>query len=124
MHFHKVFRVKPLAVFADRDYNIEAVLVELAASGGIWEGTQHMYCIWHLAKNVYDHLASRGGRVRRTEEDEEDDEGDGGGGEGGGLGGGGDGGGGDGGGGDGGGGEGGGLGGGGDGGGLGRGGLG
>ena len=54
--FHNVFMVKPLSVFTDRDYNIEAVLVELALSGGIWEGTKHMYCIWHLSKNVYEHL--------------------------------------------------------------------
>ena len=46
----------PIAVFTDRDPNLMTVLAAFMEPGAVWDGATHFYCIWHLSKNVHEHL--------------------------------------------------------------------
>ena len=54
--FQRVFITPPIAVFTDRDPNLLTVLAAFMVPGAVWDGATHFYCIWHLSKNVHEHL--------------------------------------------------------------------
>jgi len=54
--FAEVFKVKPLAVFTDSDVAQKQAFAAVSSVEQPWEGTRHFLCIFHLSKNVYEHL--------------------------------------------------------------------
>ena len=52
--FHKVFRVPPACFFTDGDVAMEQAFKKMKA--GFWALTLHMLCVYHLSKNVFQHL--------------------------------------------------------------------
>ena len=55
--FHEAFRVRPGSFFTDGDLSMIKALKNLCAPGGIWEGTLHFYCVFHLWKNMYKNVS-------------------------------------------------------------------
>ena len=53
--FTEVFRVPPTCFFTDRDSQIETA-VEILVHDGLWASVQHLYCIFHLYKNLWEKL--------------------------------------------------------------------
>jgi len=54
--FAQVFRVAPLALFTDSDGAMRMAFIALSVVGQPWERTSHKLCIFHLSKNLYEHL--------------------------------------------------------------------
>ena len=52
--FQRVFRVPPLAFFTDGDVAMDQAFQKMKA--GAWTSTVHLLCVYHLSKNVFQHL--------------------------------------------------------------------
>ena len=52
--FHKTFKTPPRTFFTDSDGAIEAAFQ--AVQLDFWSGVMHLYCIFHLSKNFWDHI--------------------------------------------------------------------
>jgi hypothetical protein len=55
MCFHETFRLAPTVLFTDRDPQLDDAFVRMA-SRGYWANTAHLFCIFHLSKNLHTHL--------------------------------------------------------------------
>jgi hypothetical protein len=54
--FAKTFRTAPALLVTDGDGEILAACVTVSAVGEIWGGCRHHLCVYHISKNVYQHL--------------------------------------------------------------------
>ena len=51
----QTFKVAPAVIFTDHDAEIERAVTRMRDSG-LWAGTHHHLCIFHLSKNLYERL--------------------------------------------------------------------
>ena len=54
--FAKTFKTAPLIIFTDGASSIEVAFDRVNGNGDIWESTKHHLCVYHLSKNLYQHL--------------------------------------------------------------------
>ena len=54
--FHQVFGFPPLVLKTDGAQAIASAFENCSGPNDIWEGTKHQLCVWHLAKNFYEHI--------------------------------------------------------------------
>ena len=54
--FAESFKTAPFSVHTDGAASIEAALNAVCKAGDVWAGTLHRFCVFHLSKNLYQHI--------------------------------------------------------------------
>ena len=54
--FHKFFKKKPSSIWTDSAIGLIQAVAKMCEPGGPWEGSNHCLCIFHVFKNLYEHL--------------------------------------------------------------------